>query len=189
MIHSITDSDNPSNHRRNSCKIPWDNTLVWRFLLGIWFHIQRKNEANTSSVWSPPKKVTAIMILYKNTEIKIRSPDGDIDFFDIVVGVLHRDTLDPYLFIICLDYALRMSIDLIKENGFTLKKARSRWHPAETITDADYADDIALLANTPTQAKFLLHSLEQSTEWIGFQVDAEKTEYMCFNREGDMNSK
>ena len=26
--------------------------------------------------------------------------------------------------------------------------------------DADYADDIALLANTPTQAKSLLHNLE-----------------------------
>ena len=40
------------------------------------------------------------------------------------------------------------------------KKARSRRYPADTITDADYADDIALLANTPTQAEFLLHSQE-----------------------------
>ena len=31
---------------------------------------------------------------------------------------------------------------------------------AEPITDADYADDIALPANTPTQAKSLLHNLE-----------------------------
>ena len=35
----------------------------------------------------------------------------------------------------------------MQENGFTLKKARSRQYPTETITDADYADDIALLAN------------------------------------------
>ena len=32
------------------------------------------------------------------------------------------------------------------------KEAISRQYPAETITDADYADDLALLANTPTQA-------------------------------------
>ena len=35
----------------------------------------------------------------------------------------------------------------MKENGFTLEKARSRRYPAETLTDADYADDIPLLAN------------------------------------------
>ena len=48
----------------------------------------------------------------------------------------------------------------MKENGFTLKKARSRRYPGQTIMDTDYADDIALLANTPTQTLFLLHSLE-----------------------------
>ena len=33
-------------------------------------------------------------------------------------GVQQGDTLSPYLFIICLDYEIRMSIDLMKENGF-----------------------------------------------------------------------
>ena len=41
----------------------------------------------------------------------------------------------------------------MKENALTLEKARSRRYPTETITDKDYADDIALLANTPTQAE------------------------------------
>ena len=53
-----------------------------------------------------------------------------------------------------------MLIDLMKENGFTLEKARSRRYPAQTITNADYIDEVALLANTPTQVKSLLHSLE-----------------------------
>ena len=66
------------------------------------------------------------MMLYKNTKATVRSPVGDTNFFDIVTGVLQGDTLTPYLFIICLDNALRTSIDLIKENGFTLKLARSR---------------------------------------------------------------
>ena len=50
-----------------------------------------------------------------------------------------------------------------------------------TITDANNADDIVLLANTPTQAKSLLHSLEQATGGIGLHVNADKTVYMCFN--------
>ena len=32
--------------------------------------------------------------------------------------------------------------------------------PPKTITDANYADDIKLLANAPAQAETLLHSLE-----------------------------
>ena len=75
--------------------------------------------------------------------------DGDTDYFDIVAGVLQGDTLAPYLFIICLDDVLRTSINKIKENGFKLTKERSRSYSAKTITDADYTDDIALLANAP----------------------------------------
>ena len=56
--------------------------------------------------------------------------DGDTDFFDNVAGIMQRDTLAPYLFIICIDYVLQTLIDLMKENGFTLEKARSWWYPA-----------------------------------------------------------
>ena len=120
--------------------------------------------------------------------MKVRSPDGDTEYFDIVAGVLKGDTLAPYLFIICLDYVLRTSIDKIRENGFELTKKRSRRHPAKTITDADYADDIAILANTPNQAETLLHSLERAAAGIGLHVNAHKTEYMCYNQTGDIST-
>ena len=48
----------------------------------------------------------------------------------------------------------------MKENGFKLTKERRRRHPAQTITDADDAEDKALLANAPVQTGTLLHSLE-----------------------------
>ena len=91
----------------------------------------------------PKETVAAITILSRNTKVKVRSPDGDIEYFDIVAGVLQGDTLAPYLLFICLDYVLRTSIDKIRENGFELTKKRSRRYPAKTITDADYADDIS----------------------------------------------
>ena len=62
----------------------------------------------------PEETVAAIMILYRNTKVEVRSPDRDTDYFDIVAGVLQRDTLAPYLFIIYLDYVLRTSIDNIR---------------------------------------------------------------------------
>ena len=134
----------------------------------------------------PKETVAAIMILYRNTKVKVRSPDGDTEYFDIVAGVLQGDTLAPYLFIICLDYVLRTSIDKIRENGFELTKRRSKRYPAKTITDADYADNLALLANTPNQAETLLHSLERAPAWIGLHVNAHKTEYMCYNQTGNI---
>ena len=106
----------------------------------------------------------------------------------VLAGVLQGDTLALYLFIICLDYVLRTSIDKIKENGFDLTKKRSRRYPAKTITDADYADDIALLANAPAQAETLLHSLERAATGIGLHINAYKTEYMCFHQTGDIST-
>ena len=120
--------------------------------------------------------------------MKVRSPDGDTEYIDIVAGVLQGDTLAPYLFIICLDYVLRTSIDKIRENGFEMTKKRSRRYPAKTITDADYADDIVILANTPNPYETLLHSLEQAAAGIGLHANAHKTEYMCYNRTGDIST-
>ena len=77
----------------------------------------------------PKETATAKMMLYKITKAIALSSDGDADFFEIV---LQGDSLAPYLFIICLDYIIRKSIDLIKENDFTLKMARSRRYSAVT---------------------------------------------------------
>ena len=58
----------------------------------------------------------------------------------------------------------------------------------KTITDSDYADDLAILANTPIQAETQLHSLEQAAAGIGLHFNAHKTEYMCFNQAGDIST-
>ena len=129
------------------------------------------------------------MISYKNTKVKIYSTDGYTDYFDFVTGVLQGDTLVPYLFIICLDSVLRTSIELMKENGFKLAKERSRRYPAQTIPDTDYADDIALLANTPAQAESLQRCPEQPSGSIGLDVNADKTEYMCLNERDDISTQ
>ena len=74
----------------------------------------------------PKETVAAITILYRNTKVKVWSPDGDTEYFDIVAGVLQGDMLAPYLFIICLDYVIRTSIDKIRENGFEQTKKKKQ---------------------------------------------------------------
>ena len=86
----------------------------------------------------PKESVEAIMILYKNTKVNVRSPDGYTKYFVTVADVLQGDILAPYLFIICLDCVLRTSIDLMKEKRLKLAKERSRRYPALSITNAEY---------------------------------------------------
>ena len=56
------------------------------------------------------------------------------------------------------------------------------------ITDADYTDDIAILANTPTQAKSWLPSQEWAAGGIGLHINTDKTEFLCFNQSSDIST-
>ena len=73
------------------------------------------------------------MMLYKNTKVEVHSLDWDTDYCDIVACVVQRDTLAPYLFIIYLDHTLRMSIDLMKDNGFKLAKEEAEDTPHKQL--------------------------------------------------------
>ena len=87
-----------------------------------------------------------------------------------------------------LKLVLKTLINLIKEYDFSLKNTRSRRYTTQTITDLDYADDTAFLANTPTLVESLLSYLEQAACCIGLHVNAEKTKYMWFNEKGDIST-
>ena len=62
----------------------------------------------------------------KKTKVKVGLPDGDTDFFDIVLGVLQGDILTVYWLINYQNKVLRASIDLMKENSLTLEKSSVR---------------------------------------------------------------
>ena len=83
---------------------------------------------------------------------------------------------------------LRIAIDKMKENSFKLAKERRRRYTEQTITDANYAGDIALMVNAPIQAEILQHSLERAAAGIGLHVNAHKMGYMCFNQTGNISS-
>ena len=108
-------------------------------------------------------------------------------FFTILAGVLQGDTLAPFLFIVCLDYILRTSLDKIKDKGLILNKSSSPRN-AINLTDADYADDLALFANSISEARALLHSLEDAAKDIGLHANAAKTECMSFNENGSLST-
>ena len=59
--------------------------------------------------------INAINFLYSNTKSTILTPDGETEHFDILAGILQGDTLAPFLFIIVIDYIMRVSVDTMKE--------------------------------------------------------------------------
>ncbi len=60
----------------------------------------------------------------------------------------------------------------------TLKKVRSKRYSVENITNADNANEIALLANIPAQAESMLPNLEQVVGGICIRVNTKKSEYI-----------
>ena len=76
-----------------------------------------------------------------------------------------------------------------KRKWLYTKKAKSWWYPAETMADADYTDDLMLLGSTPAQGKPFLHSLEQAAWCIDLHMNANKTEFICFKREGTISTQ
>ena len=82
---------------------------------------------------------------------------------------------NPLMFIgtVCNNVQITTKV-LMKENGFTLEKVRSRRYPSQSITDLDDTEDLVFLAITPVQVKSLLHRLEQAARGIGLYVNSEK---------------
>ena len=104
------------------------------------------------------KQFSATCTLYKNMNAIVRSSTGDTNFFDVVDGDLQEDTWASYMFILFQDYVLPTSVNLIKENGFTLKKGKK-----QTISRGNHCKRQLLSwcnANTPAQAKYQLHNLK-----------------------------
>ena len=132
----------------------------------------------------PPKLLSAIERMYENTRAKVISPDGETEMFEIKAGVLQGDTLAPYLFAIVLDYVMRKTFaGRENELGFTLHRQRSRRTPAVTVSDLDFADDLALLNEEMEQAQEVLTRLETEAERVGLYCNAKKTVFQAFNQE------
>ena len=134
----------------------------------------------------PEQLVSAIGLLYTGTKAKVLSPDRETEFFGILAGVLHGDTLAPYIFTIMIDYAMRLAIgNEGLELGFKLDRKRSRSHNLSVITDLDFADDIALVIEELEQAQNFLHCVQENAAKISLHLNSDKTEFMISNQVQD----
>ena len=132
---------------------------------------------HSSALWMPEPIVGAMKSLY-NTEATVITPDGETEFFEITASILQGDTLAPFIFIIVLDYALGLSLDNLNDRGLQIQPRRSQKHPAQHLTELDFADDLALITELVEDAEALLQSLERAAALIGLYYNESKSEYI-----------
>ena len=135
-IHNITGSNNPANLRRSSCK-----------KLEAFDFIHRDKIEQILLVNSLPKEtVTAIMMLYKNTQVKVPSSVGDRLLWHCF-WCSHMEYISP-ISVHNLPRQRTSNVDRSnKRKRFYSKKARSRRYPGQTNTDAKYSCYIVIYTN------------------------------------------
>ena len=126
----------------------------------------------------PDQIVAATRKLYDNSKAMVVVNGKMSETFAITTGVLQGDTLAPFLFIMVIDYVMSNSEE---DFGFIYAKRTSSRHPAKTINDLDFADDIALLENSIALANKQLQKLALVAKEVGLEINIDKTEYIIYN--------
>ena len=132
--------------------------------------------------YSVPEKAD-VMQLYHGSTAAVLTRFGLTETFNTTSGGLQEDTMSSHLFILLVDYILRQS--LVNEDGFTLKPANGRRHPAVTMTALAYADDIAITSDTTSGAERTLRRLQFHSEAICLKLNAAKTKVLHVGYESD----
>ena len=118
----------------------------------------------------PREIVGLIQRMYADTVARVITEDGLSEVFLILAGVMQGDTLAPYLFVIVIDCIMRVSLEG-KDFGVTLHPRRNRRHPAVKVTDADFADDLALITDSVAEAQDFLRRLELAANSVGLHLN------------------
>jgi hypothetical protein len=90
--------------------------------------------------------------------------------FDITTGVRQGALLSPELFKVAMDWVMRNALEGL--NGV------HSWNGDMGITDLDYADDIAVMADCPVQLQTMLSRIIEYGARVGLVINAAKTKVL-----------
>ena len=119
----------------------------------------------------PKEIIKVIKTLYEKSTISIRvSSDGTLaKEFKQKQGIRQGSTLSPCLFVIAMDFCLRVFQDACKEKGL----------PAHDGTWIAYADDIADKSMSEEEASAALQELEAASAFVGLRLNVKKTQVLA----------
>jgi Reverse transcriptase (RNA-dependent DNA polymerase) len=122
------------------------------------------------------------MSMYYGAKAKVKySNDHFTNFIHLSIGVLQEDTLAPYLFVIVVDYVMRVAL---VDQSLGLKIANKVGTstriktPAKYITYLDSTDDIMLILDDAINSQKQLDSVDTMARRVGLKINRAKTEFM-----------
>ncbi|XP_038055810.1 uncharacterized protein LOC119727814 [Patiria miniata] len=141
--------------------------------------ILRPNQSGFRPLRSTSSQILALRRLIE--EIRNHQKEAAIIFIDFCKAF---DSVDrPTMFKILHAYGIpEETTNAIKKCCCSHSRRSSR-HPAQYLSDLDYADDISLLADTLLDAESLLHKVGACCKSVGLSLNAKKTKdmYMVIN--------
>jgi len=162
-----------------------EQCLEWNAPLFINFVDFKKafDSVHRESLWAvmrhygvPQKVVSLIALFYERFECGVIVGHSISDFFGIKTGVRQGCILSPLLFLVLIDYVMRITNDGLSGG------VRWRTFPkTEYLEDLDFADDLALLACTESRIREKTSKLWRTGKRVGLEINADKTELMCIN--------
>lgn len=119
----------------------------------------------------PRKLVTVIRKLYENSTISLRlSSDGELaPEIKQKRGIRQGSSLSPCLFVLAMDYCLRVFQSTCVEKGL----------PSHENTWTAYADDVADKSISEEEATEALQQLEAASAFVGLRLNVAKTEVLA----------
>ena len=133
--------------------------------------IHRESLWKTARTYGIPEPfINIFRNIYLNSSCCVKTDIGNTEFFDIVTGVRQGCTLSPFLFLLAIDFVMR---EAMNDPDLGIK-----WNNKSCLTDLDFADDIALLANTKESLQKMTTKLEVAASHVGLRINSEKTKVM-----------
>ena len=124
----------------------------------------------------PEKIAKIIKNTYEGLTCRVIHKNQLTDAFDIRTGVRQGCLLSPFLFLLAIDWIMKMSTSQ-KRNGI-------QWTPWTQLNDLDFADDIALLSHNQQQMQQKTSDVAENSAKLGLNIHKGKSKVLKVNTIG-----
>ena len=109
--------------------------------------------------------------LCENKRARVVTTNEEIEYFELTVGILQKDTLAPYLLAIVMDKALHQKHSGRRlEQVFQMEMKESSKNKVIKITNLHFADNLTLLTEELDQAQEVVRRLENEAKRLVYSA-------------------